>query len=107
MSHKISFEFSLPYETTAQEMRDLFINKYKIDPNTILSVSVNDNQTIYDINTLWSKEYTNELYSKYFHYMCDGFDTDKYNSGNPEDEQMAQSLEHVSYDDENILEWMH
>lgn len=110
MSHKISFKFSLPYETTAEEMRVLLVNHYKIDQNTILSVSVGDNQTNYDIHTLWSKEYTIELYHKYFHYMCDGFDTDKYNAGHIDDptyDQLAQSLEHVSYDSENILEWMH
>jgi len=110
MSHKISFEFSLPYEITAEEMRDLLVNHYKIDPTTILSVSVNNNQTIYNIDTLWSKEYILELYHQYFHYMCDGFDTDKYNTGHIDDptyDQLAQSLEHVSYDGENILEWMH
>jgi hypothetical protein len=109
MPHTILFEFSLPYETTSDEMHKWLIEKYKIDPNTILSVSVNDMQTIYQVVALWSKEYTVKLYSQYFHYMCDGFDTSKYDKNNDEckDECMAQCLESVKYDNDNIMTWMH
>jgi hypothetical protein len=112
MSHTILFEFSLPYETTSDEMHKWLIEKYKIDPNTILSVSVNDTQTIYQIVTTWSKEYTLELYSQYFHYMCDGFDTSKYDnecleSVKCDNQCLAQCLESVKYDNDNIMDWMH
>ena len=101
----VYLEIELPYETTSEEMHNWLIEKYKIDPLSILSVSVNDTQTIYQVNTLWSKEYTLELYSQFFHYMCDGFDTSKYEIEQNED--IAQCLESVKYDNQNILEWMH
>jgi hypothetical protein len=74
--NKVVLSFDDSYNDSPVNFKNWLVDHCKVECDSVLEINQYENNCKWQLDVTWTKEFTNEMFKKYFHYMLDGSDQD-------------------------------